>query len=108
MGRILGEDDVTCELAWGKPEGEVWWLVQLELSVDPETRKEPSAAVPGGENGSSIADDSREKFSPGTRNDEAKLGQRFSSKSFSCHTMKRVKDWSRSPGSGSSPISVPF
>lgn len=41
MGRILGEDDVTCELAWGKPEGEVWWLIQLELSMDPEMRREP-------------------------------------------------------------------
>lgn len=58
MGRILGEDDVTCELAWGKPEGEIWWFIQLELSVDPEMRKEPSAAVPGGDNGSSTADDS--------------------------------------------------
>jgi len=78
VGRILGEDDVTSELAWGKPEGEVWWLIQLKLSVDPEMRKEPSAAVPGAENGSCTADDSREKLSPGTRNYEAKLGQRGS------------------------------
>lgn len=78
MGRILGEDDVTCELAWGKPEGEVWWLIQLELSMDPEMRKEPSAAVSGRENASRAADDSREKLSPGTRNYEAKLGQRGS------------------------------
>lgn len=41
MGRILGEDDVSCELAWRKPEREVWWLIQLELSVDPEIRREP-------------------------------------------------------------------
>lgn len=92
VGGILGEDDVTCELARGKPEREARWLVQLELSVDSAMRKEPSAAVPGGENESRIADDSREKSSPGTTNYEAKLGQRFSSKSFLGHTMKRVKD----------------
>lgn len=63
MGRILGEDDVTCKLAWGKPEREVWWLIQLEFSMDPETRKEPSAAAPGGQNGLCIADDSREVIS---------------------------------------------
>lgn len=60
MGRILGEDDVSCELAWRKPEGEVWWLIQLELSVDPEIRREPSAPVPG-EKESRSANDSREK-----------------------------------------------
>lgn len=108
VGGILGEDDVTCELAWGKPEREARRFVQLELSVDSAMRKEPSAAVPGGENESRIADDSGQKSSPGTTNDEAKLGQRFSSKSFSGHTMKRIKDWSRSLGSGSSPMSMLF
>lgn len=71
MGRILGEDDVTCELAWGKPEREVWWLIQLELSVDPVRRKELSAVVPGEETGPCMAGNSKEKLSPGYRNYEA-------------------------------------
>lgn len=45
VGRVLGQDNVTCELPWGKPEREVWWLVQLEFSVDPERREEPSAGI---------------------------------------------------------------
>lgn len=58
MGRVLGQDNVTCELPRGEPEGEVWWLVQLEFSVDPARREEPSA-------GTLHCRDSREKLSAG-------------------------------------------
>lgn len=40
MGRIFGEDDVSCELARGEPEREIWRLIQLELSMNPEMGKQ--------------------------------------------------------------------
>lgn len=88
MGRILGEDNVTCELAWGKPEGEVWWLVQLELSMDPETRWEPSAPELGGRD---CALQTTAERSDLQAPESTAAGERFGSKSFSCHTKKKVK-----------------
>lgn len=35
VGGIFGEDDVPGELAGREPEGEVRWLTELELGVDP-------------------------------------------------------------------------
>lgn len=69
VGRVLGQDNVTCELPRGKPEGEVWWLVQLEFSVDPERKEEPSAGI-------LHCRDRREKLSPGSQNYKPKLGKR--------------------------------
>lgn len=34
MRCIFREDDVTGELAWGEPEGKVWNIVELELSMN--------------------------------------------------------------------------
>lgn len=32
---IFGQDDMASELARREPEGEIRWLTELELSVDP-------------------------------------------------------------------------
>lgn len=105
MGRILGEDDVTRKLAWGKPEGEVWWLIQLELSMDPETRWEPSAPELGGRDRALQMTAERSDLQAP---ESTTAGEGFGSKSFSCRSTRKVKDWSRFPGSAVSLELMPF
>lgn len=45
VGGIFGEDDVAGELARREPEGEIGWLAELELGMDP-VGKSPLGRAP--------------------------------------------------------------
>lgn len=45
MRSVLGEDDVTSELARGEPEGKVWNIVELELCMNPAEENRTSSVM---------------------------------------------------------------